>query len=338
MINKSNRPASPSDNTGRVLRPAIIKGSVPVILLIALVVTYILLPAELKGQGSVTENSSSEIHLLDGEVAAGTTSIYLFPPLSSSDLSSIIVENTNCSFKLTRSGENGFYLDDNEQISYSDSAFATLMVATCNTITNERVYPDLKTGEGPEIINYPSFGLSEDTMSGKYTLNTLDGETYTVRIGNPVPSGTGYYACLEGREAVYILGTDLQTTVLGTVESIVTPTLGIQNYDDTDSDSAASSGSIDHFSLWNGSEHVATIHSVGTDDKVLINSMYNFAMSCKQSITSSQLLACKDKTELESIIGTSAIQYAYVPETDTYNAVSSLLPTLTGDETVAIKD
>ena len=61
-------------------------------------------------------------------------------------------------------------------------------------------------------------------------------------------------------------------------------------------------------------------------------------MACNQSISSGELLDCKDRKELESVIGTSAIPYAYVPETDTYNKVTSLMPTLTGDETVAIKD
>ena len=336
---KQNDINPPSDNIKKVLRPAIIKSAVALVLFIAVITVYIMLPDEFKNSDSGSTSEETNIVLLDGEVAVGTTSIYVFKPLSSSDLKTIEVENTNCSYKLTKSEEGGFYLNDNKRISYSDEAFATLIVATCNTITNERVYPDLQTGEGPSIINYSSFGLSEDTMSGKYTLTTANDEVYTVRVGNLVPSGTGYYACLEGREAVYILDTDLQDTVLGTVESIVNPNLGIQEYDDTsDSSETATSGSINHVSFWRNGNHVTTIHSVSANDTVYINDMYNFAMACKQDISVEELLNCKNLSELENIIGTSAIPYAYVPDDVSYNEVATLLPNLTGEETVALKD
>lgn len=341
MIDKknNNKPQAAdtpgADNTARVLRPAFIKSAIALFILVATLAVYILLPAEYKN-GLITDNTQqSEIVLLDGEVKLGNTTIYVFDPLSSSDLKSIEVQNTNCSFSLNRAADgSGFYLDGNEQLTYSDDAFSTLIVATCNTVTSERVYPDLATGKGPDVINYAAFGLDEANMNARYTLTTTRGDKYTVRVGNLAPSGDGYYACLEGREAVYILDDDLQNTVLGTVESIVNPDLGLQGLNL----STTESYSIDYLTVWHSGKHISTIHSVTDENADMVDGIFNFAMSCNQNISVEELMKCNTIGELEEKIGIGAIPYNYVPVIDEYNEIASSLPNLTGEETVALKD
>ncbi len=323
-----------ADNTGKVLKPAIIKSAVALIVLVAMLAVYFLLPADYKN-ALISGGEQAQIVLLDGEVKLSNSTIYVFEPLSSSDLRSIEVQNTNCSFSLTKADEgSGFYLDGNEQLTYSDEAFSTLIVATCNTVTSERVYPDLATGQGPDVINYASFGLDEANMNARYTITTTRGEKYTVRVGNLAPNGKGYYACLEGREAVYILNDDLQNTVLGTVESIVNPDLGLQSLNL----STTQSYTIEHFTVWHSGKHIASIHSVSDEDASMVDSVFNFAMSCNQDISADELMKCDSIAALEDKIGIGAIPYNYIPVIDEFNAIAGAVPNLTGEETVALKD
>ena len=48
---------------------------------------------------------------------------------------------------------------------------------------------------------------------------------YTVRVGDAILSGGGYYVQLDGRDAVYIVSSSIAETVLQPVEALVTPAL-----------------------------------------------------------------------------------------------------------------
>lgn len=336
MTNKFMPPesnGSAADNTNKVLKPAIIKSAVALILLIAAVLTYVLLPSDVKNLPTL-EPEQKKILLIDGEAAAGTSSLRMFELISSKDLKSIQITNKNgADYTLNKASEGGFYFNDNKNSVYSSDAFTFLFSATCNTVTNERIYPDLYTGETRDIIPYDSFGLGEN-YNGRYTVITADDKKYTVRIGNQAPNGDGYYACVEGREAVYIMASDVGDTVLGTLESVVSPSLGIQNA----TDSTQASTSIDHVTFWRNGKHVATVNSIAQDEVELVNTVSNFAMACNQSITPEELLGCSNISELEKLIGIKAISYDYVPDDMTYNDIASVLPSLSGEETVALKD
>ncbi len=322
-----------ADNTGKVLRPAIIKSAVALVLLIAAILTYVFLPDDIKTL-PILEPEQKKILLIDGEAEAGTSSLRMFELISSEDLKSIQVTNKNgADYTLNKASEGGFYFNDNKNSVYTSDAFTFLFSATCNTVTNERVYPDLYTGETRDIIPYDSFGLG-DNYNGRYTVTTSDDKKYTVRIGNMAPNGDGYYACVEGREAVYIMASDVGDTVLGTLESVVTPSLGIQNA----TDSSQTSTAIDHVTFWKNGKHVATVNSVSQDEIKLVNTISNFVMACSQSITPEDLLGCANITELEKLIGINAMSYDYVPDDMTYNDIASVLPSLNGEETVALKD
>jgi len=322
-----------ADNTRKVLRPAIIKSAIALVLLIAAILTYVFLPDDIKTL-PILEPEQKKILLIDGEAEAGTSSIRMFELISSEDLKSIQVTNKNgADYTLNKASEGGFYFNDNKNSVYTSDAFTFLFSATCNTVTNERVYPDLYTGETRDIIPYDSFGLG-DNYNGRYTVTTSDDKKYTVRIGNMAPNGDGYYACVEGREAVYIMASDVGDTVLGTLESVVTPSLGIQNA----TDSSQASTAIDHVTFWKNGKHVATVNSVSQDEIELVNTISNFVMACSQSITPEDLLGCANITELEKLIGINAMSYDYVPDDMTYNDIASVLPSLNGEETVALKD
>ena len=99
---------------------------------------------------------------------------------------------------------------------------------------------DLKSAEAPRLedgsINYAAYGLSAADDPIVYTITKRayadDGSTraatgekssYTVYVGNATLSDTGYYAKLEGRDAVYILSPTVTPTLIKPVEAMVTP-------------------------------------------------------------------------------------------------------------------
>ena len=57
---------------------------------------------------------------------------------------------------------------------------------------------------------------------------------YTVKVGYPILSGGGYYVQLEGRDTVYIVSSQIENTVLKSVEALVTPMaiypMGVSTY------------------------------------------------------------------------------------------------------------
>ena len=71
---------------------------------------------------------------------------------------------------------------------------------------------------------YARYGLSETQHPTYYILTTAAGESYTVYIGAKSPDGN-YYARLAGREAVYILYSTLQNSLLAPLSYFVEPGL-----------------------------------------------------------------------------------------------------------------
>ena len=141
---------------------------------------------------------------------------------------------------------------------YDPTLFASLCVSCGYTLTMQKLYfddPETPRDENGNV-KYEDYGL-EDVYdeNGKLTYSptvytitkaaydadghctpatetvTLNGETvertveYTVKVGYPILSGGGYYVQLEGRDAVYIVSSDIADTVLQPVESLVTPTV-----------------------------------------------------------------------------------------------------------------
>ena len=129
--------------------------------------------------------------------------------------------------------------------SYDPTLFASLCVSCGYTLTMQKL--DLTDAEAPRkadgSIDLNAYGLVDRyDETGKvsyspavYTIvkgaSQADGsmtatdESYTVKVGDAILSGGGYYVQLEGRDAVYIVSSSISETVLQPVEALVTPAL-----------------------------------------------------------------------------------------------------------------
>ena len=145
---------------------------------------------------------------------------------------------------------------EGSQATYDATLFASLCVSCGYTVSIQKL--DFKDPETPRDENgnvrFADYGLENvydengnltyapavyTIVKGEYdadgycspALQTVetDGKTetrqveYTVKVGYPILSGGGYYVQLEGRDTVYILSSQIENTVLKSVEALVTP-------------------------------------------------------------------------------------------------------------------
>lgn len=128
---------------------------------------------------------------------------------------------------------------------YDPTLFASLCVSCGYTLTMQKL--DLSDPEAPRnadgTVDLNAYGLVDrydeegnliyspavyTIVKAKYNADgscEAGDESYTVRVGDAILSGGGYYVQLVGRDAVYITSSTIADTVLQPVESLVTPSI-----------------------------------------------------------------------------------------------------------------
>lgn len=186
--------------------------------LVLLAVAYFAVISPLLGGDD--DDVSAPVELIAGEErdTDGTT-ILMFPYAASGDIQSIDVHNEYGSFTCYYvEAEGEFYLKDYEQAPFSKETLASLVVAAGYTSTLQRVTA--------QCTNWGDYGLGEADEPSWYELTLRDGTVHKVYIGDRIPSGGGYYARYDGREALYVLKSSISSTLLVPVENLVTAYLG----------------------------------------------------------------------------------------------------------------
>lgn len=166
-----------------------------------------------------------------------TGMIAMFPRVERSDMKEIHVYNSYdkktgqyeeyCFEKDTEDKDQDgdtadFIIKDHPVNVYNEEKFSKLVVDAGYTLCLGRL-DELDFSAGAEEI-YARYGLSEAQHPTYYKLTTTAGKTYTVYIGAKSPDGN-YYARLAGREAVYVLYSTLEESVLAPLSYFVEPGL-----------------------------------------------------------------------------------------------------------------
>ncbi len=155
--------------------------------------------------------------LLDGEVLGTANRILMFEHVEKSDMQEIEVHNSHGDYAFYRGTDDELYIRGNEGAPYSLTALSSLVVSSGYTLSMERVQID--------CADMSEYGLADSDHPSWFTITKTDGEKHTVYIGNRIPTGAGYYARYEGRNAVYILDSSLAATLLADVTALITPIL-----------------------------------------------------------------------------------------------------------------
>ncbi len=163
-----------------------------------------------------------------GEVL-GYDRVMIFPHVSKEQIASIEVFNEHGGYRFYRDASGNMILagTENTPTSYSQELFASLCTSCGFTLTIQKLDLTSEKSNAPRLpdgsIDYAAYGLEDADDPAKYVLTTTDNRQYTVKVGDALLSGGGYYVQLEGRNAVYIVSSTIGETVLQPVEMMVTP-------------------------------------------------------------------------------------------------------------------
>ena len=157
----------------------------------------------------------------EGE-SLGTSSRYLmYNHTSQEKIQSLEVHNSYGTFTFYRDADDNFQIKGYEGTPYQPTLFSSLAVSCGYTLTVRKIQDPIKDAEG----KYTEYGLAPqkrkdaegneyDYTPNWYRLTDTDGRSYSVYVGDEIPSGTGYYVKYVERDAVYIMSYSVEGNIL----------------------------------------------------------------------------------------------------------------------------
>ena len=202
------------------------------------------------------------------------TRYLMFPHIQRASLKSIEVYNSKGQYTFCRYDENdnssSFIIKGSPQIQFDEQIFSSLVVSAGYTISTAKINDPIidANGEfseyglavairplydeatGEPVMIYDADGnyvqATYEYTPAYYVVTDIKGNRYKVIIGDRLPDGSGYYAqyvdmsgeAEKKRQAVYVLGTSYESTILANIESYVKPILtqpfSLNNYFDVE--------------------------------------------------------------------------------------------------------
>lgn len=220
------------------------------VLLLAAAVSYFVFIRPIAA-GDSEQDETEPLETEEGEVALGSR-LYMFSSLGRDDIQSLTVNNEYGSFTFEK-GDDDFVISGHERVNYNKELLATLINVTSNTLSKTKVGSSLSDEKLEE------YGLYEPQAS--CTIKDKNNNIYRVLFGDRLLTGGGYYCMLEGRRSVYVLGTEIEDTVLVPIENYVTPLLctGISKDDYY---------VCDNFTVYKNEEMLMRLHLLDKKDQI----------------------------------------------------------------------
>ncbi len=193
-----------------------------------------------------------------GEGIGAYDRIFMFDAISAENIKRITVDNEFGGFAFVSDGEGGLQIDGYEDIPFDEELVAMLRNVTGNTLTKTKVM----SGASDEKLE--EYGLKNPQAS--WTIEALNGKSFTVYVGNKLLTGGGYYCMAEGRRSVYVLSNDVASTILTPIEGYVTPVIcaGISQSDYY---------TVDKFTMYKNGERMFRIRLVDKDKQMNANAL-----------------------------------------------------------------
>lgn len=183
----------------------------------------------------IIEDDSEEIKTLEGETVDQNGRILMIDKYERKDIAEVEVYNKNGQFKVinlseTFDGESYSYqyIEGAELIRLDENMKAQFFVDAGYLLSKARVAAegivDAEGVLGDEILaDLKPFGLDPSQNPAWFRVKTVGGVVYKVIIGDKIPTTGGYYVMLEGRNAIYVLDTTLESGFLGTKYEMMNP-------------------------------------------------------------------------------------------------------------------
>lgn len=162
----------------------------------------------------------------EGESLGTSQRLLMFNHTSQDNTQSVEVHNQYGTFTFYRDSNNQIQIKGFEGTPYSQTMMASLFVSCGYTLTSMKIADPIKNENG----EYTEYGLARETRKDAdgndyeynpawYRMTDINGKTYTVIIGDEIPSGTAHYVRYTGRDAVYIMDYSVAGSMIGMYET-----------------------------------------------------------------------------------------------------------------------
>lgn len=167
-----------------------------------------------------------------------TSRILAFPQIERKRMARIEVHNDYGTYAFVgvhKSDSDTYYIEGHKNTSYNQEQFASLVVSTGYVLAMSKIEQPNRDANG----EFSEYGLVAETRVDArgneyeytpawYKLTDVDGEEYTVIVGDAIVSGAGYYVQYINEDHpdtpfIYIVSSDIAKTVLQPVEAMVQP-------------------------------------------------------------------------------------------------------------------
>ncbi len=166
-----------------------------------------------------------------GEMLSDRGRPFIIDPMSEDNIGILKVSNANGEFEFFRGDDNVMYLRGAEQHLYNPQLLKSLY---SNAATYLLAIEKLESHDSLD-----TYGLTPEKASATIELTDTDGKYHKLYIGDKLATGAGYYAMLDGRDAVYVVDTMLETALFCSAQDFILP-LMLPTIDQTDYTSISS--------------------------------------------------------------------------------------------------
>lgn len=182
------------------------------VLILALLIplySYIIRP-------SIQDDTQEEAKIgTHGETLSSLGRPFIIGPMSEDDISVLKVTNAAGGFEFFRAEDNEIYLRGAEQHIYNSELRKKLY-------TNAATYL-LAIEKLEEHDDLAVYALTPETALATVEITDTNGNYYKLYIGDKLATGGSYYAMLDGRDAVYVLDTMLESVLFCSARDYIMP-------------------------------------------------------------------------------------------------------------------
>lgn len=144
---------------------------------------------------------------------------FIVDEVEAADMNSITVHNTEDEYSLIHKKSGAYKIEGLDGYEVNQQLLSMLRVNSLHLLAVSHV-------EDAELDNTEQYGISKtDPKIWFRVVYNNEKDSYRILIGDKTPDGNGYYAMLEGRDALYIIDTGVESCILLPRKAYVTPTL-----------------------------------------------------------------------------------------------------------------
>lgn len=191
-----------------------------------------------KGDSTEKQNSDTAEQRDDFGVLMKNGRHFIVNPVEVSDIKSIHIHNTLDDYTLIHDGDSWVFKGA-ENYSANEELLPTLR-------TNTRYLLSIDYVESADLTDKSIYGIDIQNPAVWFELEHTNG-IWRILIGDKTPDNSGYYAMLEGREALYVLDTGVEESVLLTLNDYINPEI-------IDTVSTENISSLERLSIYNGED------------------------------------------------------------------------------------